>query len=54
MKVIKMIVAAVWPIIYAQLMKLALSTDTRFDEIALQAVDSSINAWLEMEDKDES
>lgn len=46
MKLVKDIAKVLWPIIEVQLMRLAKSTDTRFDDYALIAVSEFIEQWL--------
>lgn len=47
MKLAKELAAFMWPWIYQKLQQLAESTDTRFDDIALEAADATIHAWIE-------
>lgn len=53
MKLLKQIVKVIWPIVNERLEKLAESTDTRFDDIALIAVNQAIISWLEFEDDED-
>jgi hypothetical protein len=51
---IKKVVDAVWPLIYNQLEKLAKSTDNRFDDLALIAVNAAVIAWINSPDKEDN
>lgn len=46
MNLAKRIIEVIWPIIYVQLEELAASTDNRFDDIALEAVNAAIEKFL--------
>ncbi len=54
MKVVKQIIAAVWPTIYKVLAKAADKTETQFDDITVEAINAAIQEWIESdEDEDE-
>lgn len=53
MKIVKSILEVVWPIVYVQLKKLALKTDTPFDDMAVVAADTAVKYWLDMEDEED-
>ena len=47
MNIVKSIVKVVWPIIYNVLRKAAERTDTRLDDIAVEAANTAVKEWLE-------
>ena len=46
MKTIKKLVAVVWPIIYIKLVELADKTETKFDDAAVEGINTAILEWL--------
>lgn len=50
MKTVKRIISVVWPIVYSKLNELTLKTETKFDDLTLQAVNTFVLEWLESED----
>lgn len=49
MKIVKQIVAVVWPIVYTQLEQLAKKSETPWDDIAVQTANTVLRAWIDNE-----
>lgn len=47
MKVIKQIVAAVWPTIYNVLDRAAGNTQSKVDDIMIEAVNAAVKEWIQ-------
>lgn len=50
MKTVKRIISVVWPIIYSKLSELVEKTETQFDDLTLQAVNTFVLEWLESQE----
>lgn len=49
MKILKPIVGAMWKAVYPHLQKLALKTETPWDNVAVETANTVIRAWLDNE-----
>jgi len=47
MNIVKSIVKVIWPILLNVLRKAAKRTDTRLDDIAVEAANTAVTEWLE-------